>query len=171
MTLNGGVTVTRGASASVEPVTATLPVAPGRVHSGAPVPSGAAVGQLLPAVAGSAGFGVDASLMGGALNDAGDVLAVGLFVPELQAESVTTADAAHSDSATREYIPKLFTPSRYIPPRAIRAISPRCRGFGAHLGTRCPGAAIAASDYSAPDRDERRAWTTWFDCERHEARW
>jgi hypothetical protein len=72
--------------------------------------------------------------MAGALNDAGDVLAVGLFVPELQAESVTTADAAHSDSATREYIPKLFTPSRYIPPRAIRVIKPAMRRIRSTLG-------------------------------------
>jgi hypothetical protein len=102
VTLNGGVTVTRGASASVEPVTATLPVAPGSVHSGALLLSGAAVGQALPAVVGSAGGGVAASLIGGALNDAGDVLAAGVLVSELQAASVTTTDAAQKDSATGE---------------------------------------------------------------------
>ncbi len=129
MTLNGGVTVTRGASASVEPVTATLPVAPGSVHSGAPLPSGAAVGQVLPAVAGSAGLGVDASLMAGAFTEAEDVLADGLFVSELQPASATAADAAHSANATREDIPKKFTSSRYIPRCAIFAMSPRCRGM------------------------------------------
>jgi hypothetical protein len=93
--------VTRGATVSVDPVTATLPVVPVRVHSGGPLPSGAAVGQALSAVAGAAGFG-DASLMAGALNGAGDVLTGGLFVSELQAVSVMTVDAAQSESATRE---------------------------------------------------------------------
>src|SRR5690625_3930073 len=46
VTLNGASTTTLGAAVSVEPVTATLPVAPGRVHSGATSASGAAVGQV-----------------------------------------------------------------------------------------------------------------------------
>jgi hypothetical protein len=125
VTLNGGVTVTRGATVSVEPVTATLPVVPGSVHSGVPLPSGAAVGQAVSAVAGSAALGVDASLMAGALIEAEDVLADGLFVSELQAASAATADAAQIESATREDIPKKFTSSRYSPRCAIFAISPR----------------------------------------------
>jgi hypothetical protein len=39
-----------GAAASVDPVTATLPVVPGSVHSGAAPLAGAAVGQLLVAI-------------------------------------------------------------------------------------------------------------------------
>jgi len=63
--------------------------------------------------------------MAGALIAADDVLADGLFVSELQAPSATTADAAQSESATREDIPKKFTSSRYIPRLAIFAIIPR----------------------------------------------
>jgi hypothetical protein len=43
-----------GAVVSVEPVTETLPVSPGSVHSGVPVSAGAAVGHVL-AAAGAAG--------------------------------------------------------------------------------------------------------------------
>ena len=39
--------MTTGAEVSVDPVTATVPVAPVRVHSGAPGEDGAAVGQEL----------------------------------------------------------------------------------------------------------------------------
>lgn len=45
VTLNGVVTLTRGAVVSVDPVTATLPVVPARVQSGAPPLCGAAVGH------------------------------------------------------------------------------------------------------------------------------
>ena len=44
-------TLTRGAVVSVDPVTATLPVVPGSVHSGVPLFAGAAVGHALPAIA------------------------------------------------------------------------------------------------------------------------
>src|ERR1700744_3005114 len=51
VTLNGVTTLMRGAVASVEPVTATLPVVPVSVHSGAPPFCGAAVGHDPAAVA------------------------------------------------------------------------------------------------------------------------
>ena len=43
------VTLTFGAAVSVDPVTATLPLLPDNVHSGATSPAGAAVGQAPPA--------------------------------------------------------------------------------------------------------------------------
>jgi hypothetical protein len=103
--------VTRGATVSVEPVTATLPEDPESVHSAAPLPSGAAVGQLLSAVAGGAAGA--ASVAGGALTHADDVVGDGDFAPELHAVSTMTADAAASESITRVVIPNKFTPSRY----------------------------------------------------------
>lgn len=51
VTLNGAVTVMTGAAVSVEPVTATLPVAPVKVHSGVPALVGAAAGHAPAAVA------------------------------------------------------------------------------------------------------------------------
>lgn len=51
VTLNGATTLMTGAAVSVDPVTATLPVAPVRVHSGVPALVGAAVGQAPAAVA------------------------------------------------------------------------------------------------------------------------
>ena len=51
VTLKGAVTLTRGAVVSVDPVTATLPVVPASVQSGAPPFCGAAVGHEPAAVA------------------------------------------------------------------------------------------------------------------------
>jgi hypothetical protein len=45
VTLNGDFTVTSGALVSVDPATATLPVAPASVHSAAVPSAGGAVGQ------------------------------------------------------------------------------------------------------------------------------
>ncbi len=53
VTLNGAVTLTSGAAVSVDPMTATLPVVPGSVHSGVPPLAGAAVGHPPNGVAGS----------------------------------------------------------------------------------------------------------------------
>ncbi|SHX79712.1 Uncharacterised protein [Mycobacteroides abscessus subsp. abscessus] len=44
-----------GAAASVDPMTATLPVVPASVHSGVPPACGAAVGHPLAVLGGSAG--------------------------------------------------------------------------------------------------------------------
>lgn len=107
VTLKGAVTLTRGAAVSVEPVTATLPVAPVRLQSGVPPSPGAAVGHALAAVAGSVGPGVIAWVTAGA--DPADVLADGVLLSELQAAIVITADAAQTTSATAEYPREKFT--------------------------------------------------------------
>ena len=101
VTLNGAVTVTRGAAVSVEPVTATLPVAPLRVHSGAPLSPGAWVGQL-SAVAGWGEAGDTASVKAGALVGAERVLGDEAGLSELHAASVMTTDAAQAISPTEE---------------------------------------------------------------------
>jgi hypothetical protein len=109
VTLNGDVTVTRGAAVSVEPVTAMLPVAPLRVHSGVPPSPGAWVGQLLPAVAGWLGAGDTASVKAGALLETECVLGDEAGLSELHAASVRAADAAQATSPTEEYVRKEFT--------------------------------------------------------------
>jgi hypothetical protein len=108
VTLNGVVTVTRGAAVSVEPVTPMLPVAPLRVHSGAPPSPGAWVGQL-SAVAGWGEAGDTASVKAGALVEAEDVLGDEAGLSELHAASVMTADAAQTTSPTEEYVREEFT--------------------------------------------------------------
>ena len=102
VTLNGVVTVTRGAAVSVEPVTATLPVAPLRVHSGAPPSPGAWMGQL-SAVAGWGEAGDMAWVKAGAVED---VSFDDAGLSELHAASVMTADAAQTTSPTEEYVRK-----------------------------------------------------------------
>src|SRR5581483_8708861 len=98
----------RGAVVSVEPVTATLPVAPVSVHSGVPPSPGAAVGQVVSAVAGPVAPGVTGSVPAGVLADADDVLADGVVLSELHAPSIATADAAHTASAAEECTRKDF---------------------------------------------------------------
>jgi hypothetical protein len=101
VTLNGACTSTRGAAVSVDPVTATLPVAPGRVHSGVPPLAGEAVGQVLAAI-GAWGTGEEAS---GSVTDdvtasaAEDVVADDVSASEPQAASVMTSDAADATRA------------------------------------------------------------------------
>jgi hypothetical protein len=109
VTLNGAVTVTRGAAVSVEPVIPTLPVAPLSVHSGVPPSPGAWVGQLLSAVAGWGEPGDTASVKAGALVEAEEVLGDEAGLSELHAASVMTADAAQTTSPTEEYVRKEFT--------------------------------------------------------------
>jgi hypothetical protein len=106
VTLNGAVTVTSGAAVSVEPVNATLPVAPLRVQSGVPPSPGAWVGQLLSAVAGGGEAGDKAWVKAGAVVDVSFDEA---GLSELHAASVTTADAAQTTSPTEEYVRKEFT--------------------------------------------------------------
>jgi hypothetical protein len=124
VTLNGAVTSTRGAAVSVEPVTATLPVAPVSVHSGVPPLPGAAVGQALSAVAGPVEAGDTASVKAGVPADPEDVLADGVVLSELQAASVMTADAAQATSATEEYTREKFTVVTLHPRPAVLASSP-----------------------------------------------
>jgi hypothetical protein len=109
VTLNGAMTVTRGAAVSVEPVTPTLPVAPLKVHSGVPPSPGAWVGQLLSAVAGWVEAGDTASVKAGALVEAEDVPGDAVGLSELHAASVMTADTAQKTSPTEEYVRKEFT--------------------------------------------------------------
>jgi hypothetical protein len=67
------------------------------------------VGQVLFAVAGSVDAGLTASVYAGPLADPEDVLADGVFLSELHAASVMTADAAQTMSATEEYTREEFT--------------------------------------------------------------
>jgi hypothetical protein len=98
--------VINGAALSVEPVTATLPVAPLRVQSGVPPSPGAWVGQLLSAVAGGGEAGDTAWVKAGMVDD---VTFDEAGLSELQAASVTTAEAAQTMSPTEEYVRKEFT--------------------------------------------------------------
>jgi hypothetical protein len=113
VTLKGCVTLINGAALSVEPVTATLPVAPLRVQSGVPPSPGAWVGQLLSAVAGGGEAGDMAWVKAGAVEDVSFDEA---GLSELHAASVTTADAAQTTSPTEEYIRKKFTGVTLQPP-------------------------------------------------------
>jgi hypothetical protein len=100
------VTVINGAALSVEPVSATLPVAPLRVQSGVPPSPGAWVGQLLSAVAGGGEAGDMAWVKAGAVED---VSFDDAGLSELHAASVMTTDAAQTASRTEEYVRKEFT--------------------------------------------------------------
>jgi len=86
--------LTTGAVESVDPVTATLPVVPGSVHSGVPAFVGAAVGQLLAPVA----VLVTEEVATGSA--AVVVFADGFSVSEPQAASVMAKDAAHATRPT-----------------------------------------------------------------------
>jgi hypothetical protein len=101
-TLNGAVTVTTGAAVSVDPVTATLPVAPGKVHSGVPGFAGGVVGHVLSGPA--AWVTVDATA--GALEA---LLADGLLASEPHAASVRAIEAAQATSAAVEGTREEFT--------------------------------------------------------------
>jgi hypothetical protein len=105
VTLNGPFTLTSGAAASVDPVTATLPVVPGSVHSGVPALCGAAVGHPLAAIGVSVLAGENAS----AVEDAADVAVDAVSVSEPHAASAMTRDAAQATSATEEDTREEFT--------------------------------------------------------------
>jgi hypothetical protein len=106
VTVKGCVTVINGAALSVEPVTATLPVAPLSVQSGVPLSPGAWVGQLLSAVAGGGDAGDMAWVKAGAVED---VSFDDAGLSELHAASVMTADAAQTTMPTEEYVREKFT--------------------------------------------------------------
>jgi hypothetical protein len=124
VTLNGPSTLTSGAAASVDPVTATLPVAPDSVHSGVPSLAGAAVGHALASVAVSA--------MEGGVNtsETEDELAAGGFVSEPHAASVTMNDAAQATSATEEGTREEFTVVTLQPHYAVLAGDPAMSAMG-----------------------------------------
>ena len=94
VTLNGAVTVTRGAVVSVAPVTAILPVVPASVQSGVPPLGGAAVGQVPAAFA----------------------------VPD--PPNARTVAATQAASATEEYTKEDFTAVTLQPPHAALSDSP-----------------------------------------------
>jgi hypothetical protein len=105
VTLKGAVTFTLGAAASVDPVTSTLPVAPGSVHSGTPPSAGAAVGH-------PASLAVSVRLGGVNTSEevlADDELADESSVSDPHAASVTTRDAAQAAMATEEDPREKFT--------------------------------------------------------------
>jgi hypothetical protein len=108
----------------VEPVIATLPVAPRSVHSGVSPMPGAAVGQVLSEVAGSVEAGVIPSVKAGVLADPEDVLPDGVVLSELHAATITTADATQTTNATEEYTRKEFTVVTLHPRHRILAGSP-----------------------------------------------
>ena len=124
VTLNGVPTFTSGAVVSVEPVTATLPVAPFSVHSGVPPVAGAAVGQVLAAagVGGAAGICVSVTENGSAAAVlVEDVLADEVSVSEPHAASVVTSAAAMPASATVEDRRGEFTVATLQPHCAVTA--------------------------------------------------
>jgi hypothetical protein len=103
----------------VDPVTATLPVAPDSVHSGVPPLAGAAVGHELASVAVSA-------IEGGVnTSETEDELAAGGYVSEPHAASVITNDAAQATSAMEEATRGEFTVVTLQPHHALLADGPR----------------------------------------------
>ncbi|BDD99090.1 hypothetical protein MFTT_31840 [Mycolicibacterium fortuitum subsp. fortuitum] len=104
----------------MDPVTATLPVVPDTVHSGAPAACGAAVGQVLASVAVSAIEGVSTSATDGVLVE-DEAVAVSESAP--QAASVMVSVAAHVTSATVEGTRKEFMRARLQPKAG--AVAPR----------------------------------------------
>lgn len=102
VTVNGAVTVTTGAAVSVDPVTATLPVAPGKFHSGVPAFAGGVVGHV---ASGPAAWVTEDATAGAAEV----LLADGVLVSEPHAASVRAIDAAQAASATVEGTREEFT--------------------------------------------------------------
>ena len=125
--------MTSGAAASVDPVTATLPVAPGSVHSGVPAVAGAAVGHALASVAVSA-------IEGGVnTSETGDELAAGGSVSEPHAASAITNDATQATSATEEGTREGFTVVTLQPRHAVLAGDPAMSTMGPSGMTSRPG--------------------------------
>jgi hypothetical protein len=103
-----------GAVVSVEPVTATLPVAPGSVHSGVPLSGGGAVGQVLAAAGGggAAGLWVWVTENGSATaveDVVADEAAESESESEPQAASVVTSNAPLAARTTEEDTREKFT--------------------------------------------------------------
>jgi hypothetical protein len=102
-----------GAAASVEPVTATLPVVPGRVHSGVPPLAGAAVGHVLAAAGAGVSVGVWVSVTengsAGVVAEVGLVEDAAVSESEPHAASVATSNVAPAASVTEEDTREKFT--------------------------------------------------------------
>jgi hypothetical protein len=150
VTLNGAVTLTSGAAVSVDPVTATLPVAPGTVHSGVPPVAGAAVGQPLNGAAGSVTEDVATSATDGDVADAGSV------VSEPHAASVIANDAAQATSPTEEGTRENFMVVTLQPRCVAPSRSARLQGTAAgsvkYLRYSSAEVRCQRQNYIAPDR-------------------
>jgi hypothetical protein len=113
-----------GAVVSVEPVTATLPVAPGSVHSGVPLSAGAVVGHVLAAaeVGGAAGRCVWVTENGSAAEVlVDDELADEVSVSDPHAASVVASKAPLATSTTEEDTREKFTVVTLQPPDTAAA--------------------------------------------------
>src|SRR5690349_6603612 len=97
--------LTSGAAPPVDPVTATLPVAPACIHSGAASPGGAAVGHALASVAVSM---IEGSVITSATEDDDEVDADG-WESEPHAAMVRANAAAPVTNATEEGQREKFT--------------------------------------------------------------
>ena len=103
VTLNGAVTLTLGAVVSVEPLTDTLPVVPGSVHSGVPAFCAMAVGQV--SAAGGVSAEDDAVISVAeepVASTADDVLADRVSFPEPHAVTTASKEATEATTATEE---------------------------------------------------------------------
>jgi hypothetical protein len=121
VTLNGAVTVILGAVVSVDPVTATLPVVPETVHSGAPAFCGAAVGQVL-----AAGVGAVVEVASLATEEVLVDEVDGEVVLDPQAASIRTNDPAQAAMAATEDMREEFTvahATRHQSPQAGRPLT------------------------------------------------
>jgi hypothetical protein len=119
-----------GAAVSVEPVTATFPVAPFSVHSGVPPSAGAAVGHVL-AAAGVAGVWAGAwvwVIENGSAGVTEDVLVddeTAESESEPHAARLVTSNAAPAASATDEDTREKFTVVTLQPHYAVVAVRVR----------------------------------------------
>ena len=123
--------MTCGAASSVDPVTDTLPVAPGRVHSGATSVAGAALGQ--PA-AGAVTDEVATSVTDGAPADV-------VSVSEPHAARRVTSEVAQAAKATDDGTRESFTLATLpagssVAGSTVRVAKARCRGANEVRGCR-----------------------------------
>ena len=137
---------------SVDPVTATLPVAPASVHSGVGALAGAADGHPPEAAVGASGIEEDSAsaIDDDVVDDAEDVEAVSELEPH--AASVMPSATAQAASAAEEEPREKFTVATLQPPEPAATCCPRDRirlaqrncaqsctyseaGAGKHLGS------------------------------------
>lgn len=117
VTLNGVSTLTSGAVVAVDPLTATLPVAPVSVHSGVAPLCGRAIGHGL----GGAAVSVTED------DTLSTVPPAGVSVLELHAASIMTNEAPQATTATVEGVRDGFT----VPyATADRCLVRKCRSDG-----------------------------------------
>jgi hypothetical protein len=108
--------LTIGATVSVDPVTATLPVVPGSVHSGVPPVAGTADGhdEVFVTVVGLGSATTD-ELLAATEEESGEAPA-----SEPQAASNMTSDAVHATNATEADVRDEFTVATLQPPQSSR---------------------------------------------------